>query len=474
MDSSNHIDKDNTRQSVPARISTALLSLTAFFFCLSAALGVSVYWLATKPVILEQLSTTQLQRLVENATYIAPPIYQPFPTSGRNLFYHMRPNTRYENVFSDTFITNDLGFRAVPTTPKQEGIKRIVVVGDSWTFGQGVTYKETFSHQLQEMLNRKGEKFQVYNLAMPGWNTANEIAALQVFFSRLQPDAVVICPVSNDIDDGYAVWNGRTVIQGFFGGASFRQSYEYESRWIRVFQMLGDVTRFLKRQKIPSLIYFLPEWKKLAPYYAKLSDFGERYTVVPTKYIENSYRLPVEIDPGGHASPEGHRLIASYLFNALLEERIVVGFEPLTIDYPVVFFGHAFENADIEAEFKVHSQRDTVLNLIPLNNGFMGREGFFSVMAPLGARTVSISIELFPDPGLYPLSVQVQIASSEEVSASRVFEQFETAPQLIELRKPESLDRYPVVEVRIIANRVVTPKDGLSPISMKPPAITIR
>jgi hypothetical protein len=475
MDSSSHRDRDDKQRSSLSQITTFLLSVSAFLFALSFVLGVSVYKLATRSVTLEQLSTSELRRLVEKATYVAPPIYQPYPTSGQMLFYHMRPNTRYENILNDTFMTNDLGFRTVVTSPKPEGVKRIVVVGDSWTFGQGVKHEETFTYQLQEMINRNGKRWQVYNLAMPGWNTANETAALRLFFSRLQADAVVFCPTSNDIDDGNDVWNGRTVSSGFVSrGDDFRDSYMYRTRWIQVFKKLGEEAGFLKRQGIPSLIYFLAEWRKLAPYYANLSGLEERYTVVPSEYIENPYRLPPEIDPGGHASPEGHRLIASYLHNALLEQEIIFGLEPLPLKHPVTFPGRAFDKADVEVEFKHGFQVSKNANLISLSHGFMGREGLFSVPTPSRARTVSITFELLSDPGIYPLTVSVQLECEEKVSGTRVFEDFAAGPQTIELRKPESLDAYPIIEVRVTSDRVVIHKDGWSPISMKPPVINVR
>ncbi len=87
----------------------------------------------------------------------------------------MLPNTRYENVYGDTFTTNDLGFRTVPTAPKPPGRLRIVVVGDSWTFAPFVRREATFTRQLEQMLNRQGERWQVYNLGMMGWTTENEI-----------------------------------------------------------------------------------------------------------------------------------------------------------------------------------------------------------------------------------------------------------------------------------------------------------
>jgi hypothetical protein len=469
-----HTEKDKTQQAYPPWIPNLLLTLTASLLALSAVLGVIVNNLATRSPELKDLSTTERQHLIQLASKIVPPVYQPFPLAGEFLFYHMAPNTHYTAVMGDTFTTNDLGFRTVPTSPKPKGLKRIVVVGDSWTYGQGVRYDVTFTYQLQKMLNLKGDRWQVYNLAMPGWNTANEIAALRTFFSQLQPDVVIFCPTSNDMDDSYDVWNGRLIRNGFISQASFRNSYLYHTRWIQVFKRLQNEVDWLKRQGVPSLIYFLAEWRKLAPYYASLAGLNAPYTVVPTKYIEKPYRLSPNIDAGEHATPEGNHLIAAYLHNALLEQKLASGLELLPINEDVVFPGHAFARADIEEEFRTGFRHLKRLDLIVLRDGFMGREGLFSVEAPSSARTVNVQLSLIDNPGLYPLSVEIGVQSAEQVSLVKVFDHFVAEPQIIEISKPASLDSYPIIEIRVTANRVVAPSNGLTPISMNRPKLQIR
>ena len=262
----------HTRRRSPTWLLKVLVSTTAGLLAVAAVLSVVTYKLATRAVRLQDLSVAQRQALLEESNKIAPSIYQPFPLAGPMLFYHMTPFTRYENKF-DTFTTNELGFRAVATSPKPEGVKRIVVVGDSWTFGSGVKKEDTFTSLLESLLNRNAHRWQVYNFGIPGWNTGNEIAALQTYFSRVMPDAVVFCTTSNDIDDAYGIWNGRLMNRGFNSGSLFRHSYAFESRWIRVFKSLQAEVDALAARRVPSLVYFLAEWRKLAPYYAKAADF---------------------------------------------------------------------------------------------------------------------------------------------------------------------------------------------------------
>jgi len=449
-----------------------LLSITAGLLTVSIVLAVSTYNLATRRVRLTDLSPKERQRLVKQASNIVHPIYQPFPLSGPMLFYLLTPSTRFTNVLGATFTTNDLGFRTGSSGPKREGVKRIVVIGDSWTFGQGVQYHETFTYRLEQSLNQKGVRWQVYNVAIPGWNIANEVAALRTLFSRLRPDVVVFCPTSSDIDDSYDIWNGRLVNRGFSSGAGFRHSYAYQSRWIQAFRTLQTTVEFLEERRVPSLIYFLAEWRGLAPYYAKLSDLRAPYTVVPNAYIQPKYRFSPDVDGEQHATPKGHELIAAYLYNALLAQRVVGDLLPLPTDHRVVFPGQAFNEADVNEEFRQWKELTANPDLIPLNDGLMGRHGFFSVAATPKIRTVAVHLRLIDDPGLYPLTVDIRLESPEQVSSTKVFERFVPVAQTIEVTKPRSLDVYSMIEVHVIADRVVVGKD-LMPISMQRPTFEL-
>ncbi len=468
-----HIDTQENPQQRLLVISNLLLFLSTFFFVIMIVLGIYVYRLNNREIRLENISSDQRLRLVEEADRIAPPIYQSYPTSGSMLFYRMKSNTHYVNVLGDNFTTNDLGFRTINTSPKAEGKMRIVIVGDSWTFGPSVKYEQTFSYRLQELLNRNGKNFEVYNLSMLGWNTENQIAALRVFLSQLKPDFVVICPTSNDIDETFDVWNGRLVSRGFESRAIFRYSYEYQRRWIANFKTLQKEVDFLKQNGIPSLIYFLAEWRTLVPYYAELSSLKARYIVVPTDFIDSRYRLESNVDPGRHASPEGHRLIAEYLYNALLKLGAVTGTELNSPNHPVTFPGDQYDPGKVEAEFGFWWEFAQNPDLIPLNEGYMARKGIFSVLADSSTKKVSAQFELLDEPGLYPLTIEIRLASKEKISQKKIFDHYFRGLHEIEVEKPKSLDKYPIIEVHVLADRVVSLPNKVNPVSIKRPAFKV-
>ncbi|MFT4648260.1 MAG: lysophospholipase L1-like esterase [Glaciecola sp.] len=92
---------------------------------------------------------------------------------------------------------NSLGFRDPERTyAKPAGVKRVLVLGDSVTWGWGVDNGERFSDLLEARL---GEEVQVLNMGVPGYGTGQQFWNLEKFGWRYEPDAVVLCLVLNDV-----------------------------------------------------------------------------------------------------------------------------------------------------------------------------------------------------------------------------------------------------------------------------------
>jgi len=98
--------------------------------------------------------------------------------------------------------TNSLGFRDIReyTIPKPPGTVRIIVLGDSVTFGHGATFETSYPYLLEQRLRSWNPqvKWEVWNLGVPGYNTAQELAYLNEVGERYEPDLVVVGFFSND------------------------------------------------------------------------------------------------------------------------------------------------------------------------------------------------------------------------------------------------------------------------------------
>jgi len=95
--------------------------------------------------------------------------------------------------------TNAHGFRGPGwVLPKPSGTFRVMVLGDSLSFGTLVGYEDTFAARLQQGLRARAPGAEVILTAAGGWDTAQEVAFLEQEGVEYQPDAVVLAFYYND------------------------------------------------------------------------------------------------------------------------------------------------------------------------------------------------------------------------------------------------------------------------------------
>jgi len=85
-------------------------------------------------------------------------------------------------------------------TPKPVETWRIMVLGDSLTFGAGLSYDERYSYLLQQCLNKKGgqKKVEILNFGVPGASTSRERNILKEYLNVVQPDLILVGFCFND------------------------------------------------------------------------------------------------------------------------------------------------------------------------------------------------------------------------------------------------------------------------------------
>ncbi len=85
---------------------------------------------------------------------------------------------------------NSLGLREREIEiEKPAGLRRVLVLGDSFAFGVGLKQGERFSELLQESVP---DDVQVINAGVPGWGTDQEMLFYETALRRLEPDLVVL------------------------------------------------------------------------------------------------------------------------------------------------------------------------------------------------------------------------------------------------------------------------------------------
>ena len=86
---------------------------------------------------------------------------------------------------------NEFGFRRdkVMTKKKPAGVKRVIVFGDSQTYGGGVAYNQTFSFFAEEHL---GENWEILNAGISGYRTLNMFRLMRQKMLGFEPDIFII------------------------------------------------------------------------------------------------------------------------------------------------------------------------------------------------------------------------------------------------------------------------------------------
>jgi lysophospholipase L1-like esterase len=216
-------------------------------------------------------------------------------SSDPTLIYELVPGSSCER--DGVFVAiNSAGFRddEFPQTPP-DGF-RIVLVGDSVAWGYRVPMESAFPQVLERELRHLGsEPFAsgiVYNLAVDGYSTEQEIRLLETRGLALHPDLIIVSYVLNDpdvADGGLARYYGsriellklarlalRTVHERIDG---FPREYHHliharnRDRTIDQFRRLGEISR---DRHVPILVALTPAFyfKPGKPYpWQDLHDF---------------------------------------------------------------------------------------------------------------------------------------------------------------------------------------------------------
>ncbi len=127
---------------------------------------------------------------------------------GRQLFvrgpsadlpYRLQPGLD-TTLFGIHVRVNRLGFRGpeIVTVPP-EGTQRVLFLGDSVVFGQGVAEEETMSAELARRLSAHGS-YEVVNAGAQGYDTPAEAQLLELVGVALRPRIVVVGMSLNDYD----------------------------------------------------------------------------------------------------------------------------------------------------------------------------------------------------------------------------------------------------------------------------------
>ena len=261
------------------------------------------------------------------------------PSDHSRLVYELRPDL--ELKFGHRLLrTNRDGMRDDRNYDhaKPEGVVRIVGIGDSGMFGWGVEQNEDYLSVLRSNLAGRttGRRYEVLNLAVPGYNTQLELEALRFKGLPYRPDVVVVGWCDNDfalpmfllekenfrrrdVSFLHLLMFKRDQYLNLIAGAHFRDQREFDQS--RVAEELVDGSDFA------GVEHALRELKALGAQEGfRVLAFGSMHpkAVEIFRRVEIPYCNLREHIPGTrypkewavqcmHPRAEGHRTLAGYL-----------------------------------------------------------------------------------------------------------------------------------------------------------------
>ena len=149
---------------------------------------------------------------------------------------------RYSNTgFVMTVRTNSFGHRRdseiSDTTLNDKKIKKILLIGDSFTFGYGVNIEDHFGTILERRLNRDSSGYIVLNSGVGGWGAMQAFKYAEMNFKKFKPDVIVYTFCGNDPEDDVTFMNDITLTDKekglfYFPGKVFLRDHSHLVRFV--------------------------------------------------------------------------------------------------------------------------------------------------------------------------------------------------------------------------------------------------
>lgn len=192
----------------PSRGTLALASL-------SVALGAALAWVLANPPSRVASSVAVMRADAELRGEIVDELVargagvwdaHPDPDVGRTL----QPGLEDREYHALALDSNALGLREREIAyPKPPGTLRVVLLGDSFVFGDGAEAEDRLGawleRSLRERARRPAARIECLHVAASSWNFVAEAEFVRRQLDLLQPDLVVQVAVTNDLDDGQGV-----------------------------------------------------------------------------------------------------------------------------------------------------------------------------------------------------------------------------------------------------------------------------
>jgi hypothetical protein len=313
----------------------------------------------------------------------------------------------------------------------------------------------------------------------PAWFEPRELAALELYFDRLRPDAVVLCLTHNDIDSSATVTpagvlaRSRARSDDFGDPLSYRywlpllDAPSFERRWRRAFSEVARTESELRQRRVPFFVYFAATWEEaLAHSLVAGSGLRSPYAITPPELTLGRWRNP---PPLRHGTPEANGRYARLVYGLMARDLgwpALEGAEAKSDETrifrspPSSRWGGRKEVAARKASESLRtsyvpgpSAGPQCLAAMDCESGLAPRATSFLLRRQPGASDLVLTLSRLSDPSwIYPLPFETVVTDEkEEVRASFVLRADGPADSRHVLRLPRG--RSAAIEVTLLAAR---------------------
>ncbi len=196
-----------------------------------------------------------------------------YPQKDPNLHHSLVPNAKLHtsnNEFDVTYQINSYGLRDYEyLLEKPKDVYRILMLGDSYTFGIGNNLEDTFSKVLERDLNKVGgKKIEVINGGCSSYSPLLEYLFLIYKGLALNPDLVILNYDISDVQDDYKY--GQVAIRDSSGKALKVPPVDVQYYYREIKKGYKSKFAFLEKSELYQFVmkrYYQLSKKKDAPHF---------------------------------------------------------------------------------------------------------------------------------------------------------------------------------------------------------------
>lgn len=274
----------------------------------------------------------------------------------KELYWKLKPSQKgYQTLGFPKATINTNGFRGPEIDINKENI---LLLGNSYTFGEGVKDTETFAYIIQKKLSEKDFNYNVINMGVPGWGLFQEQIALERNFDTYKPRIIVLTLIKDNLrrqkfkdenlEQKYLKKQRiRYIFKNFalisflnqlgnkvFYSYLFRSDQNYIKNnnltklWPSQKVILDEISTYSSNHNRPLILVIYPSkagdfhnFKRL------IREFSSEKNIILIDDLDLYFRkIPTEtlvIKGDGHPSPIAHEIVGNRIYDKLINEGLL-------------------------------------------------------------------------------------------------------------------------------------------------------